>query len=398
MGEVRWQSAVDFLVLTAAVYLLLKWSREARALRFALGILALRVGALLARQLDLLITRWVLDAATFIALLALLVVFQPEIRRALMRLDVSERVRDRDRTPIAAIAAAAWSLAQVRCGALIVLVRSDNVSELVTTGVVLEGRVSTGILQAIFQKGSPVHDGAVVIEGGLIRRAGAVLPLTQQPHVPTEYGTRHRAGLGLTERSDAVVVVVSEERGQVTVMWEGLSRTMQSLEDLQATLKSRTARVPARQPRGLPLFRPRSLRLAAAALALASLVWSLTFLFPGGSIRERTVPIEFTKVPAGMTVSSQSADTVRVWLRGSDFLFDSVNLNDLVARCDLAHGREGTNTVVLDAEAFAVPFGLEIEAIDPREVSVHLERGTSARTSEAIAPRIAGDVADEAER
>ena len=99
LSGIHWQSGVDFLVLTVALHFLLQWSRQARAFRLALSILALRVGALLARQLDLLITSWVLDAATVIAGLALLIVFQPELRRALMRLDIRGRVRRTRKSP-----------------------------------------------------------------------------------------------------------------------------------------------------------------------------------------------------------------------------------------------------------------------------------------------------------
>src|SRR5215813_15328649 len=97
MTSIHWQSVVDFLVLSIALYLLLRWSRQARAFRFAVGILALRVAALLARQLDLLITGWVLDAVTVIAILALLIVFQPELRRAFTRFDILGRARRRER-------------------------------------------------------------------------------------------------------------------------------------------------------------------------------------------------------------------------------------------------------------------------------------------------------------
>src|ERR1700692_4073075 len=99
MGLIRWQSAVDFFVLTVAIYLLLRWSREARALRFSLSIVALRVAAVLAAQLGLPITGWVLDGATIVALLSLVVVFQPELRRGLMRLDFGGRRRRRERGP-----------------------------------------------------------------------------------------------------------------------------------------------------------------------------------------------------------------------------------------------------------------------------------------------------------
>src|SRR5579872_4467359 len=192
MTAIHWQSVVDFIVLAIALYLLLRWSRQARALRLALSILALRISALVARQFDLVITSWVFDAATIIAFLALLVVFQPELRRALMRFDITGRVAHQAKSSaLSAIGTAAWSLAQTRCGALIVIGRKDTIAELVTSGVQLNGQVSADILTAVFQKSSPVHDGAAIIEGDLVTRVSAVLPLTQRPQVPERYGTRH---------------------------------------------------------------------------------------------------------------------------------------------------------------------------------------------------------------
>jgi diadenylate cyclase len=382
MNFVHWQSAVDFCVLAVAIYLLLRWSREARALRLTLTILAFRVGALLARQLDLLITSWVLDASTIVGLLALVVVFQPELRRALMQLDVTRRRSQHRHVPVVSVVSeAAWSLARVRCGALIVIARKDSLSELVTTGVVLDGQVSTEILESIFRKDSPVHDGATIIEGDLITRVSSVLPLTQRAQVPSEYGTRHRAGMGLTDRSDAIVVVVSEERGEVTLMWEGQARRIADAGELQTIMQTLTTngnRASAPQS----ALRSPELGIKAAAVALAALVWSVTFLFPGRSVREQTVPVEFTNVPPGMTIAAQSTGMVQVWLRGTDFLFDSVNLETLVARCDLRAAHEGANIIQLQSGAFDVPFGLRIEGIAPREVNVRLASTSVSRAEQ----------------
>lgn len=380
MTVIHWQSGVDFLVLAFALYLLLRWSRQARALRLALSILALRVGALLARQLDLLITGWVLDVGTLVALLALLVVFQPELRRALMRFDIMGRTRRQDEVPaLPAVSDAVGALARARRGALIVLARKDSLAELTTTGVALNGRVSSDILVAIFQKASPVHDGAAIIEGDLLTRVSAVLPLTLRSRVPEQYGTRHRAAMGLAERSDALVIVVSEERGEITVMWENQRRLMTGSEELLTTLRSILGQPAARRALSLPVLRSPEVGLLATAAGLAALVWSVTFLFPGRSVRVRTVPVELTNVPPGLTVAGQSADALQVWLRGNQFLFDTVDLNTLVARCDVRAAHEGENAVPLGTTAVDTPFGIKVEAISPRQVTIRLLSRTPAR-------------------
>lgn len=376
ISRFHWQSAVDFLVLAVALYFLLRWSRQTRALRLALSILALRVAALLARQLDLLITSWVLDAATVITILALLVVFQPELRRAFMRFDIRGRPRQREqRSALSAISTAAWSLAEARCGALIVLARKDSLAELMTPGIPLNGQISPEVLIAIFQKGSPVHDGAAVIEADVIARVGAILPLTIRTDVPDQYGTRHRAGMGLAERSDALAIVVSEERGEVTLMSETRARLVADRDALVTALTALSDRSEPvrRRTRRLPQF-----GLQATAVALAALVWGVTFLFPGRSVQVRTVPVELRNVPPGLIVSGQSSATLQVWLRGSQFLFDTVNLGSVAARCDLSAAHEGVNVIPLSAETVDTPFGITVEALAPRQVRVQLLNASRA--------------------
>ena len=150
----RWQSIVDFLVLTAAFYALLRWAHSAQALRIALSVVGLHALALLARRLDLVITSWVLDATAFLAILFLLLIFQPELRGAFMRLDSAFRYWPRPQSAVIksnrAIADAAFDLAHDCVGALLVIVRRDTIHELLTDGVPLEAGISSQLLEAIF--------------------------------------------------------------------------------------------------------------------------------------------------------------------------------------------------------------------------------------------------------
>jgi diadenylate cyclase len=376
MSALRWQSIVDFVVLAVAIGWVLRWSLEARALRLTLSVLILRLAALLSEQLGLLITSWVLDAATVVALLVLVVAFQPELRRAFMRLDLHGRAAQERQLPVMAVlSAAAFALARERCGALIVNVQDDSVAELVTGGVAIAARLSPELLQAVFQKDSPIHDGAVIVDGDQMTQAGAILPLTQR-QVPDYFGTRHRAGLGLSERSDASVVVVSEERGEVTLMRQGRADVIRSADELVSALTSgqpADARKPGQSRAGLRLTGG----VVAASLALATLVWSVTFLLPGKSVRVETVPIEFTNVPTGLVIDAQSIETVQVWLRATDFIFGSVNLADLVARCDLSQVHPGMNVVRLNTSLLGVPPGIHVEGLSPRQLRVDLVASNS---------------------
>jgi hypothetical protein len=144
--------------------------------------------------------------------------------------------------------------------------------------------------------------------------------------------------------------------------------------DLVAALSALTTRTAGQLTNPLRALRPTDLRLPATALALSAMVWGLTFLFPGASVRVQSVPLAFTHVPPGLSIASQSVDVVEVWLRGSDFIFDSVNLGALVARCDLTVAHEGMNAVLVPSDTFDLPLGLRVERVAPPRVSIRLTR------------------------
>jgi diadenylate cyclase len=376
LHAVRWQIVADFLVLTVAFYALLRWARSARALRIALGVVGLHVLALLARRLDLVVTSWVLDASAILATLVLLLIFQPELRRAVMRLD---SVLKRWPRPAVvghetsqAIAGAAFALARCHLGALLVITRQESTSELTEGGVAIDAAISCELVEAIFQKLSPLHDGAALIEGDRLVRANAVLPLTHRRQVPPFYGTRHRAAIGLAERCDALVVAVSEERGEVTLLDGGRMQRMADQEQLGSMLEGllKPAQIGAKTRFHRYFFANLGLKLAA--VGLAGVIWGMSFLASGTTIRTVSVPIEFSNVPSGMVVTGQSADTLEVQVRGSPWIMDSVSLGRLVGRFNLGDAGPGWHTLRLQPESLDLPPGIAIDRVTPGTVRVEV--------------------------
>ena len=378
MSWLRWQSAVDLAALAIALYLLLLWARETRVLRVVLSILGLHALAQVVRQFDLTITGWLLDIASVLLVLMLLFFFQAELRHAFMRLDSVLGLGLRRANTIdsgsLAVSQAAFSMAAEHVGALIAIVRQDSLRELVSGGTTLGADISPGILTAIFQKNSPVHDGAVLVEANRISRCGVVLPLTQREDVPFEFGTRHRAAMGMAERSDALLIVVSEERGEVTLMHGREMVPVQSAEELAGLLQRLTTRSRLSRTGRLRTWLFSNLKYRLAAAGLAAVLWGMSVLGTGATVRSVSVPIEFGNVPAGMEITGQSAVRLEVQLRGTSWLLGSVGLTGLVARFPLKDAGPGPVTLRVGPDNLNLPPGVVVERVYPEAIIVRLVR------------------------
>ncbi len=373
---IRWQVVADFLVLSTAFYALLCWARSARAMRIALGIVGLRALSLLAQRLDLVITSWVLDASAVLAILVLLLIFQPELRRAFMQLDSTLKLWPRPAVVGAqtsqAIASAAFALARNQLGALLVITRRDSIGDLLEGGVAIGADISSELIEAIFQKVSPLHDGAAIITGDRLLKTNVVLPLTKRHDLPTFYGTRHRAAVGLAERCDALVVAVSEERSEVTLM-DGVGIFhMGDAEQFTATLNGLLS--PTRESLGTRLrrFFSKNLELKFAAFGLAGMIWVMSFVAAGTTIRTLSIPIEFSNVPNGMEVASQSADTLEIQVQGSPWIINSVNLGRFVGSFDLRQTQPGWHTLRFQKSSLDLPPGVVVDRVDPETIRIQL--------------------------
>jgi uncharacterized protein (TIGR00159 family) len=376
--SVRWLNLIDFFVLTLALYGVLSWARQARAMRLAFWIAGLYAASLVARRFDLIITTWVLDAASIGLIVMLLIMFQPELRRAFLWLDRILRVSPRASAALEpafrTIADAAFNLAHDRVGALIVIVRDDPISEIVEDGVSVGAEISGPLLEALFQKTSSVHDGAAVIESGRISRVNVILPLSHRPDVPQQFGTRHRAAMGIAERSDAIVIVVSEERGEVALMrgrsWQVLPGALELLDQLQRLCGEEKLRWSDHVWRLLV----HNLRLKLAAAGLGILISALSLFNPGNTIRTVTVDVELVNLPRGLDVAEYSTRKLEVSLRGRSWLMDTANPNGLVARFDLRNAHEGTIALKPTEQDLGLPPGVHLDGVVPAVLSVRIRK------------------------
>lgn len=235
-----WRDLLEILVVTAVFYRILTLLAGTRAIQMLLGLVFLVGFYFAARTLQLNLLRTLLEQLFQFGTIALLVVFHPELRSALAHLGQNRILRIFNRLEesevVEEVALAAEELSRTKVGAIIAVEREVGLAEFVETGTPLQASVSARLLTTIFTPYSPLHDGAVIIRGDTIIAAGAILPLTQFPVADKSLGTRHRAALGLSEETDALVVVVSEETGQISLAFQGQLHRALDAERLSALL------------------------------------------------------------------------------------------------------------------------------------------------------------------
>jgi diadenylate cyclase len=234
-----WRDVVDVVLVAAILYRIFVMFRGTRAVQMLVGLAVIIVATLVARRLELRTLNWILDDFWSFWVIALVVLFQSELRQALTRMGQGRLVqavlgasREERAHVVDEIAGAVEALAVRRTGALIVVERATGLRHYAELGVGLDALVSADLLVSIFQPSSPLHDGAVLVQGSRVVAAACFLPLSRNPHIGRALGTRHRAALGITEEADAVAVAVSEETGRVSITVEGHMESFAEAEKL----------------------------------------------------------------------------------------------------------------------------------------------------------------------
>lgn len=221
---------IDILVITIILYCAYKFVKDRRAGRLAAGVIVFIIALLLCDFVGMHAVRYIFQNILQVGVVALLVLFQPEFRSALEKMggssikglkSITDRNNDNVLLAIREVCTACAELSSEKTGALIVFERTTKLGEIASTGSIIDAQTSSFLIRNIFFNKAPLHDGAVLISEGRIKAAGCLLPLSLQPDISRDLGTRHRAAIGMTENSDAIVVVVSEETGLVSVVVNG---------------------------------------------------------------------------------------------------------------------------------------------------------------------------------
>ncbi|HVN88088.1 MAG TPA: diadenylate cyclase CdaA [Candidatus Binatia bacterium] len=240
LANFRVQDAVDIVVIAFVVYRIIDLIRGTRAAQMLVGLAVVFLTYLSSQYFDLYTLNWILDNFLSSFLLLIVVIFQNDIRRALTQVGAGSLFgaeRKMEHQDLEEVVRSTVALAGKRIGALIVFEREFGLNEYIEVGTRLDARVSRELVLSIFMPASPIHDGALILQKGRITAAGCFLPLTTNPSVSKTLGTRHRAAIGLTEETDAVVIVVSEEEGSISLVREGRITRDLDAGTLRATLQ-----------------------------------------------------------------------------------------------------------------------------------------------------------------
>lgn len=231
-----WDMVLEILILWSIfymIYLLLKGTVAEQVLK---GVIVISVIVMLTRGLNLVIINWLLTRLLAISVLAFLIIFQPEIRRGLARIG-RFGIFSEEREVLGEIAKAAVVLSKKRTGALIAVEREIGLRRYVESGVSVDSKVTRELINTIFAYNTPLHDGGIIISQQRVEAAACLFPLTQNPNIPKTMGTRHRAALGLSEETDAVILIISEQTGEISLAIGGRMTTNIDLKDVSSVLE-----------------------------------------------------------------------------------------------------------------------------------------------------------------
>ena len=241
MPDLRWQDIVDILIVSFIIYKIFLLIKGTRAIQLILGLVIIMFVFSLAERFGLFTVGWIFNNFVGSIIFVIVVIFQSDIRRLLIALGRSPFFKKityiQETLFYDQLVNACVAMSKRKIGALVVIEREVGLEEFMEIGVRLDAEVNAELITSIFQSASPMHDGAMIIREGRIRMAGSLLPLTKSSEVEKSLGTRHRAGMGITEVTDAVTIIVSEEKGVISYAHKGEIFTNVNGEELKKILK-----------------------------------------------------------------------------------------------------------------------------------------------------------------
>jgi uncharacterized protein (TIGR00159 family) len=365
----NWRVTLDILLIGTALFLIYRTLRRLGTWRILAGLLIAIVLFVTARMLDLRGIVWIYSNLSQVAVVALIVIFQPELRKMFERFASFARKRTssvgQDLSNM--VSDAVFGLAQQRRGAILVFPGKEPITEWMSGGIILNGDPSSSLIMSIFDPHSPGHDGALIIKSGKLSSFGVRLPLSKRRTLSEEYGTRHHAAMGLSEVSDAFVVAVSEERGVVSAFHDGRMRRVQEKNALNSRIVTHWQNTASYPFLALREGKKRTLvSELGLSLVLAFLFW-FSVIFAQTEMVERvfSVPVEYVATPSNVALVGNKPTEVKLHLSGPKSDLDVASLSHPAVRIDLSKVEPGEQEFVVTDKDLSLPRNVKLLDAEP---------------------------------
>jgi len=381
LSEVRLAPLIDVMIVTVMLWVALTWMKNTRARLAIPGMALLGVLYLLAQRLHLQVTTWIFQGFFAVFVLIIVVVFQEDLRRLLESITVWSFRREApspSQMVLDLIVRVSARFAQERVGALLILPGRNPLERHLQGGTFLDGRVSEELLQSIFDPRTPGHDGAILLSGDRVGRFGIHLPLSTDWNAIGQGGTRHAAALGLAERSDALCIVISEERGSISIARDGNLTELPQAETLHREVSN-----------FLNYARPHSARKKVKALhqrifahwregcvaaGLASVIWFISIPGMSEMEMERSVPVIVDNLPEGYSMVSMEPESISVTFQGRRRDFLLAGSNQFEIHIDALLVQLGRRTFQITPDLVKHPDNLHFVSADPSKVRLDIQK------------------------
>ncbi len=376
----RIQDLLDILIISSLIYAIFIWFKTTASRFVFVGISLLGAIYIFARIFHLYLTSMVLQGFFTILLIAMVVIFQEDIRRFFERLATWGSIRsslkkaskkDLD-VDVSLIVESMAEFGSKRIGAIIVLQGKDPLERHLKGGYELDGVITQPLLASIFDKHSIGHDGAVIVKNGRVVKFGCHLPLSLETRKFGRFGLRHTAALGLSERSDALCIVVSEERGTIAIAQDGKLRYVSSPAELNAIIESFYEREIPPQRQQIPFHWVRKNTFEKAIAVLLALgLWYAFGLQTGSIQRDFQVPIEYRNISPGWEVGGLTNKEASVTIMGPSQAFDLFVPSNMKISVDLSTLTEGEQEIPLSSDTIKIPSNLSLVKIQPETIVIN---------------------------
>ena len=388
---ITWRAVLDILLISAGLFFLYRTLLRLGTWKIMAGILLALLIFILANALNLTGIEWIYQNVSHVAVLGLIVIFQPELRKVLEKaVSVSpHRLKDLDTALQTLIAESLAKLAEERTGAILVFPGKEPIKDKITGGYQLNAVPSLPLIYSIFDHNSPGHDGAVIIEDNRLTQFGVRLPMSLSTRLSEEYGTRHHAAMGLAEQTDALVLVVSEERGKVSIFTNGSMQPAQGPEEITQAIVDHQMQMGFFRRDSSFKIRKRTLLQVAASLIIAVAFWS-TLMLSQREVVERVLPvsIDYTSPAEELVLVGDKANEVKLHITGPKTDIDNLAMNPPSVKIDLSKMAKGTQTIIITSENIRLPKGVSLLDTSPQQLKVTLAAVMEKRV--AISPQIIG--------